>query len=532
MSMAQTIERNQGSDDSTSKAVLNLLRDPSSYPEPTAHVEQIDTHISSVFIADRFVYKLKKQVRFDFLDFSTMQKRREACTHELHLNRRLASDTYLAIVPITNENEGLRIGGDGVPVDWLVKMRRLPSHRSLDQLVQTQQLTKGEISALASTLATFFQRQPPLNINVDTYRRRIADHVSANDQALFRWAREKASDLAVVKRVHQAQRRLLELASDLLDARVCDGRIIDGHGDLRPEHIYFNPQPTIIDCIEFNAEFRQLDILDELAFLAIECEQLSVSWIGDEIIGHYQKASHDAFPSILLDFYKSYRACVRAKVLSLRADQVSTANRDELADSVSAYIQLAGKHALRLGPPALIVTYGLPGTGKSTLASNLARKLGIEVLRSDEIRHELFRNQVAAAEFDEGAYQPERRMAVYQEMFRRTDSLLASRVSVILDGTFAAATLRQQVVETARRHGAVPLFAHCQCPADVALERITSRMAQGKSRSDATAETYVRLSNRFEADPADLPVLRIDTTESGTDVSRDIFLELRKKLLA
>jgi predicted kinase len=192
---------------------------------------------------------------------------------------------------------------------------------------------------------------------------------------------------------------------------------------------------------------------------------------------------------------------------------------------------LAGQHAARLGSPALIVTYGLPGAGKSVLATNLAEKLGMDVLRSDEIRREVF-NKVAPAEFNEGLYEPKMRMAVYQEMFRRAERLLSDQVSVILDATFSTANVRQQAAELAHRHGAVSCFAHCHCPADVSIERIKIRRANGPTTSDATTATYTQLARSFEPDPPELLVWNVDTTESGIVTTSDVLARLRKVLFA
>jgi aminoglycoside phosphotransferase family enzyme/predicted kinase len=510
-------------------SVVNLLNSPTSYAEQTGKVVHLETHISHVFLTDRHVYKLKKPVRFDFLDYSTPEKREWACQREVELNRRLARDVYVGVIPITQGRKGrLRLGGTGEPVDWVVKMRRLPTDRTLDQLIRTRTFAKSDTKELAVQLARFYQELPPLNINIEVYRRRIEEHIRSNELELAR--PEYEFDRAMLKRIHVAQLRLLRLAPEILDARVCDGRIVDGHGDLRPEHIYFAPQPTIIDCIEFNEEFRQLDVLDELAFLAAECEHLGAAQIGDRIIDEYRTTCRDSFPQSLLHFYKCYRACVRAKVLLLRGSQVVDSVRDECRADARSYLQLADNHASKLSPPVLLVVYGLSGTGKTNLSRKIADCLDVDLFSTDAIRQQLFEHSSHALH-DESRYHPAKRQQVYDEMFKRAHVLLSDKLSVVLDGTFHAAALRQRAVELARRMNAEPHLIHCCCPPEVATERITARNLNGGSLSDATAEVYRRQLEQFEADTPQLPVHVVDTNRSLAEISQGAFDQLKSWML-
>ncbi|MCA9162562.1 MAG: hypothetical protein KDA62_06265, partial [Planctomycetales bacterium] len=248
------------------------MQSVAAYPFVTSDVEVIETHISYVYLTDRFVFKLKKPVRYEFLDFSTAEARRQACCEEVRLNRRLARDIYLDVVPITVDDGHFHLGGDGKPVDWLVKMRRLPADRAMDELIRRGELTEAHVGQVAKTLANFYQQAPPVSLRCESYRQAIAQHVRANHLELSREVHQLPEPM--IRRVWQAQQRVLQLWPDLLTTRVCDGRIVDGHGDLRPEHIYLAPSPTVIDCIEFNSDFRQIDVLDELCFLDMECVRL------------------------------------------------------------------------------------------------------------------------------------------------------------------------------------------------------------------------------------------------------------------
>lgn len=514
---------------SYSDAVVDVLSSPRTYQERTGEVIQLETHISWVFLTSRFAYKLKKPVRFDFLDFSTPAKRQWACQREVELNRRLAQDVYFGVVPITKETKGqLKLGGAGEPVDWVVKMRRLPADRALDQLICDGSVSTSDATDLATRLAQFYQHLPPLSINAEVHRQRIEDHIHGNEAELAK--PEYEFNRTTLKRIHTAQMRLLRLAPETLDARVCDGRIVDGHGDLRPEHIYFVPHPTIIDCIEFNDEFRQIDVLDELAFLAAECEHLGAVEVGDRIIDEYRATSRDFFPKSLLEFYKCYRACVRAKVLMLRGTQVGEQVREQYWEDARRYLQLADHHASKLGPPVLIIVYGLSGTGKTTLSRRIAECLGIELLSTDEVRLELFAPR-GHDRNDKRLYDPAKRQQVYEELLRRAESRLSEKLSVVLDGTFHSAKLRQQAVELARLAGAEPCLLHCQCTPEAAIERIEARELNGGALSDATPEVYRSQLELFEADPPELPVHVIDTNRTLSEISQTACTELTAVML-
>jgi aminoglycoside phosphotransferase family enzyme/predicted kinase len=510
------------------EAILEFLLDPESYEEKPLTVESIETHISWVFLTEKFAYKLKKPVRFDFLDFSTPQRRCKACEEEIRLNRRLTRNVYLGVIPITEQCGELSLGGEGTAVDWVVKMRRLPADRALDKLIRTRTVTGSEVRQVGHLLSQFYDRLPPLMIRTDAYRSGIEDHVRKNRCELL--DTRHGLNRAVIRRVHELQLRQLVLAPKTLDDRVLDGRIVEGHGDLRPEHIYLAPTPMIIDCIEFNAEFRQLDVLDELAFFAMECATLDAEWIGDEILHEYCTVNNDKPAVELLSFYKSYRACVRAKASALRAEQVTGNERQETLETAKRYLHLADSYCRQLGPPLLLVVRGLTGTGKSTLAAELAELFGIEHLQTDAIRRELYGKSEQPAEYGKGLYQPQSRSRVYDELFHRAASKLDEGLSVILDGTFLTAKSRSDAVALAQSKHAVPLVIHCHCDDEVARQRITARIESGDSLSESREDVFFVQKREDEPDPADLPVCNVDTETAQPAVLKIIVQRLKASL--
>jgi aminoglycoside phosphotransferase family enzyme/predicted kinase len=508
--------------------VVEMLAQPAAYAERPVRVECVETHISLVFLTDRFAYKLKKPVRFDFLDFSTVALRHAACKEEIRLNRRLAPHVYLDVVPITSDHGRLRLGGTGPPVDWVVKMRRLPAERTVDRLIRSGELTDGQVHQIGLLLTDFYQQLPPVALRTDEYRREIEAHVLGNRDELMNT--RHGLDANVARRVHEAQLRFLRLCPELLDDRVCDGRIVDGHGDLRPEHIYLAPQPTVIDCLEFNAELRQLDVADELSFLAMECAALDAERVGDAIIKHYRERSGDQPGAELLSFYKCYRACVRAKVWALRAEQLDGDARQTALESAARYLRLADRYRAQLGSPLMLVVRGLTGTGKSTLAAAVAGSLGIELLQTDAIRRELFGPSASPADYDAAIYEPQNRARVYDEMFRRAESLLAAGFSVVLDGTFLAADARSRAVALADRYRACPLLVRCHCPDELAAERIESRLATGRSISESRPNILARQKQADEPDPPGLRSVAVDTAQAVPEIIAAVFGELCRRL--
>lgn len=330
-------------------AKVRWLRQPATYPHTPQRIEAIETHMSWVFLADDYVYKLKKPVRRDFLDFSTLEARRRNCEEELRLNRRLAPEVYLNVVPLTIDAAGtVRLGGQGEVLDWLVRMRRLPAECMLDYAIRHGTVRDDEIRRLALRLAEFYAASAPIRMGPDEYRQRFEADIRATRQELLLPRYGLPPELT--ERIAAAQLRFLTRHPALFDQRVYDERIIEAHGDLRPEHICLRPEPVIIDCLEFNRELRLLDSADELAFLALECERLGAA-VGAAILETCCEALNDAPPPDLVRFYKSYRAFLRAKlsIWHLRDDDVTQPAK--WFDRASAYLRMAQQYILETRVP-------------------------------------------------------------------------------------------------------------------------------------------------------------------------------------
>jgi aminoglycoside phosphotransferase family enzyme/predicted kinase len=468
---------------------VNFLRSPLVYPDHPLDVQVVETHISWVFLTDRHAYKLKKPIAFDFLDYSTVERRHEACLEELRLNRRLAPDIYQSVMPITLDRQGRRrIGGMGRIDDWLVRMRRLPAECDLDRILEVRELTSREIHSLADKLFRFYATLPPLPVKTLEFRRGIERHVRENWETLAQYASPDSQEL--VDRVHAAQCRLLALYPHWWDERVCDGRVVEGHGDLRCDHVYFAPQPLVIDALEFNADLRTVDVLDELSFLAMECECLHGSNAGRQVRERYCDAAGDHPPQALLEFYEAYRACVRAKVGTLRAAQQSASDADQSLQRASQLLAWSDERLAAATPPLVVVVRGRSGVGKSRLAEMLANALGAKILSTDGMRGELQAEKHPAPRegFGEGRYTTANRQAVYDALIERALGALESRRTLIIDGVFPQREQRRRLRERVEARGAIWVLFDCHCPIAIARQRIEERAAAGHGLSEITPE--------------------------------------------
>ena len=324
---------------------VDFLNQPESYPEQPHRVETLETHTSWIFLTDAFAYKLKKPLCYEFLDFSTVDARRRNCEAEVQLNRRLAHDVYLGTVPLTvqpHDAAAMHLGSNGKVVDWLVKMRRLPSHWVLEQKIKNHTVKANDIAKVAMVLADFYEKAPPVAISPAEYHNRFVTDVCVTLNELTGPDYELSTTW--IKVITDAQLQFLQNQAAFFTRRVQEGRIIEAHGDLRPEHIYLGNEPIIVDCLEFNREFRILDSVDELAFLAMECERLAAPDIGNILFATYRQITSDNPPHALTHFYMSYRAMLWAKLAIRHINRHGTGKRSKWISRTEDYLHLAENH--------------------------------------------------------------------------------------------------------------------------------------------------------------------------------------------
>lgn len=319
------------------------LRRPACYRDGAAAVEAIETHMSWVFLAGGFAWKLKKPVRYEQLDFRSLAARHFYCLEELRLNRRLAPAVYLDVLPLAREADGvLRLEGAGTPVEWLVKMRRLPSELLLGSLLARGAASPEQMQAVARRLAAFYRAQPAAPLDGRAYRALLLRQVDQYERELCRPSWRLPAQ--AVRELCAGQRAFLHGQAAALDRRVAAGHVVEGHGDLRPEHVWLGEPLAIIDALEFSAELRLLDAADEVGFLALECERLHAAPLARELLGAWRAASGDAVAGALVDFYQSCRACGRARLAIWHLREARYRGSPQWRGRALRYLALARRH--------------------------------------------------------------------------------------------------------------------------------------------------------------------------------------------
>lgn len=321
-------------------ARVAFLRRPEAWPERTGRVEAVETHMAWVFLTERHAYKLKKPMRSAGLNFTTCELRRLDCAEEVRLNRRLAPDVYHGIRVLTIDVAGrLAVDGPGEALDWLVWMDRLPASETLEAHIEARSVEPQTLRAVAALLADFHRRAPAVELGGPELRARLAAGTEADRAELtrprFDMARERVEALA------DAQRRFLERRAALFDRRVAEGRVVEGHGDLRPEHIWLTPRPRVIDCLEFSRDLRLVDAADEIAFLELECDRLGAPQVGAELRRAWSEAAGDSPPPELWHFYRSYRALRRATLSLWHLDDEEVRDGGKWRSRAARYLELA-----------------------------------------------------------------------------------------------------------------------------------------------------------------------------------------------
>ncbi len=323
---------------------VQFLSSPNGYPEHPSRVDVTETHFSWVFLTDTYAYKLKKPVRGDGFDLRSVAARRRNAIAELRLNRRLAPDVYLGVVPLVlMADGGLSIGGAGRPVDWLVKMIRLAADHMLDRRLAHRDWHYAELEALAQTLAGFFATAGRVRLSAPQQNAGINAELH-DTLAAFSRAHEPGL-LTIAKPIVQRLGAFMPRRAALFRRRIRERRLVDGHGDLRPEHVYLKGRPRIIDCLEFRADLRRLDPVNELAYLALECRRLGGPAIEGHLLRRYRERTGDAPPRELVRFYKALNALIRARIAIRHLDEPVTRTPDQWIARAAAYLAIAAKES-------------------------------------------------------------------------------------------------------------------------------------------------------------------------------------------
>ena len=514
-----------------SPLIAAMLR-PQFYPHNPSKVELRQTHISYVILAGPYVYKVKKAVKFDFLDYSTLENRRHFCEEEMRLNRRLAPNTYLATVRIGRANgdffldeknltDGQRI------VEYAVKMNRLPENRMLKTLVLDGAAKTTHILAVAKKLAAFHEKAPRENSARYGSLQAIASKLSENFRDTRRFVGQTIGRRSF-DAIQDFNNAFLKANSDLLERRISAGRVRECHGDLRAEHICLIDAIEIFDCVEFDESLRYGDVASEIGFLAMDLDFLGQPELSAKLENAYASAARDANLAALLPFYKCYRACVRGKVESLKSEETEVTEPEQREAALQAirYFLLATRYAKGATKPMLLIVCGMVASGKSTVARLLSARTGFSVIDSDSMRKQLAGispTTRAAEKYLSGIYSSEFTRLTYDALLKAAEDQLAKGHGVIIDATFGNVEHRRPFTDLASRFHVPLLFLECQADEDTIRRRLKERQSDETQASDATWSVYEQMRSDYHA-PSEIP-------ESGRvelDTERELLASLTK----
>jgi uncharacterized protein len=453
-------------------------------PASSARGKTIETHVSLLSFEGDVVRKRKKAVRFPFINLSEPELRLAACRQEVELNRRLAPDVYLGVEEIHDR--------DGRLMDAAVVMRRLPDDRQLSTLINARVDTSLDLIRVAHVLAAFHSRA---RRGADIDRAATREGLAARWEAdLDEWDPlvKRVLDMPARIRARALVRRYLEGRGEMLERRIRDGHIVDGHGDLRADSIFcLADRPRLIDCLEFDEHLRFGDELADVAFLAMDLEALGRPDLAAHFVHSYGRFAAWTAPPGLLHFYIAHRAMVRSKVACWRAMQGDTA----ATPRARLHLEQCERH-LEAARAVLVVIGGAPRTGKSTVAGALADATDYVHVRSDEIRRDLrSAPRIGGDSLDRGIYAPEVTARIYTVLAARARMLLLAGYSVILDATFPIASSRTMVRRIAQRCRADFVAIECNAPASVVRQR-SRQERRVADLSEATPEVAAALRSR------------------------------------
>jgi uncharacterized protein len=471
--------------------LIEFLSQPSAYSPPATRVDRIDTHAAAVFLAGPRAYKLKRAVRYDYLDFSTVDRRRRFCEAEVALNQPIAPSLYQGVTPVTRQPDGrLVIGGAGQVVDWLVVMRRFDDELLLDRVAERGHLDVGLMAPLARVIADWHGAAKPRPDKGGVEGMRWV--VDGNEQA-FRDDAGSILDAAASEQVIAASRRAIDCHGALLEHRRHTGWVRQCHGDLHLGNIVLlDGRPVPFDGVEFNDDISCVDVLYDLAFLLMDLWRRELRHHANELFNAYLLATGGTDESYrataLLPLFLSCRSAVRAKINATGSRlQPDRAHAQQLAQAASTYLDEAAV-LIALTAPRLVAIGGLSGSGKSTLARHVAHLVGAApgavVLRSDVVRKQMAGVEETERLGDEH-YTPEMNARVYDRLMSNAALIVRSGHSVIVDAVFARNEERRHVENVARTAGA----AFCGIELEAPVETLKSRVARRSGdASDATAD--------------------------------------------
>lgn len=502
-------------------SLIAALQNPALYPHPVKDIQLIETHISWVLLTGDYAYKIKKPVNFGFLDFTELSAREHFCGEELRLNQRLTEGLYLEVLPITGSVEAPQINGEGPVIEYALKMRQFPQEGLLSTLQANGELNNDHIDALATQIAHFHLQAP--QVPQEHYQgtpAAVMEPVQQNFDQIRPFLTDKA-DLQQLDALQAWARTSFDRLEPLLAERKAEGFIRECHGDIHLGNAtVIEGKVVIFDCIEFNEPFRFTDVWGDAGFLAMDLEDRGLKSLARRFVSQYLELTGDYAGLQLLNFYKAYRAMVRAKValFSMPQGAEGLARANGLRQ-YRRYAELAESYSA-IPSRFLAITSGVSAVGKSHVAVRTVEALGAVRLRSDVERKRLFGEQQAEAAkvLQSGIYNHQASAETYARLHQLADLILAAGFPVTIDATYLKREQRDAAAAVAEARGVPFLILECNAPEAVIASWLSQRQSENNDPSDATLEVIqMQLATR-EPLSADETLLskRVETNESGS----------------
>jgi aminoglycoside phosphotransferase family enzyme/predicted kinase len=521
--------------------ILESLKKPAFFGSNVQSVEIIQTHISFVALTGQYAYKVKKPVDYGFLDFSTIEKRKYFCQEELRLNKRLCPNIYIDVLPITRDNGKLKLNGDGEPVDYTLKMKQFSQDEIMTNLIKQRKICKNSIKEICNILIHFYKSQRQFK-NIDRYGE--LDEIKKNINENFNQTKSLI-DITIKKSTYDYIKKntskFIEIKKHAFKNRIRGGHIRDCHGDLHSGNIVIsNDDIYIFDCIEFNKRFRYCDTASDIGFLAMDLDYLNKPYLSSYLINQYIKKSRDYGILDVLNFYKSYRAYVRGKVIGFKLKDTNIPKnlKQEIIKTTHKYFELSRYYAALLSvevqnkKPLLFIVSGLTGTGKSTLSSKISIDYNTHIVNTDVIRKEIAGIDKYERHHDEintGLYSSKKIDYTYEKVIEKASDYLKTNENVLLDATFQKRKYRDMARNIAKENDALLIIIQCICSEYIAKKWLKERLKK-RTVSDGRWEIYMDQKKNFEPFSVDENFINIDTSKKSYKGRMDSFKKILSKV--
>lgn len=497
--------------------IITALQHASCFDHPVSQFITVETHISIVLLTGDYAYKFKKPVDLGFVDFTSLDKRRHYCEEELRLNRRLAADLYLAVIAIGGETDAPLLNTTPA-IEYCVQMHQFPRTAELDRVLSERALPAAAFRELAHTVARFHEQAQTATVDsgygaTELVRRYCLANFDDIDPGL-RGADDRA-DLMTLREWSETE---IKRVSDTIERRRQTGRVRECHGDMHLSNmIWLDNRIQVFDCIEFNAELRWIDVMNEIAFLLMDLDSRDRSDLGRVFLNAYLEAGGDYAGLPLLRLFQVYRSMVRGKIAALRVGQEQGSDRQKARRIFRRHIRLARRYIDNHAVPVLIITHGLSGSGKTTITEGLTPATGAIRIRSDIERKRLAgltATEASHSDIDQGLYDPSHTERTYERLCECARSVIQAGLPAIVDAAFLETARRKRFQELAEELSVPFRILDCRAPVEVLRERIMQRSQEGYDASEADSQVLDHQLQTLEAlsETEQQHVVRIDTT--------------------